>query len=222
MRPDDRMEAMKITNFRRIFFFGVLVGLGCAAAAQAQFAAYGMVNGERLKDILCTDVRGCASTTDQGVGFGQKSAADPYGGTLGVFYDFRSFGPVTLGADVRASFLNTNKAAYAYQASAGFMRHDSFLGGARATFKTPFKVLRPYAQISVGLGRTDATVAPVGGKLLYLNFTQVQGFAGLDLALWQNVDFRPIEFGYGEMFGSSSHTLESIGLGIVFHTSRNR
>jgi len=214
---------MKITNFRRILFLGVLVGLGFAAAAQAQFAAYGMVNGERLKDIVCVDPRGCASTTSAPVLTGQKNTADPYGGTIGAFYDFRSFGPITLGADVRASFLNTNKAAYAYQASAGSMRHDSILGGARVTFRTPFKVLRPYAQISAGLGRTDATDPPVVlGKLNYKNFAQVQGFAGLDLALWNNVDFRPIEFGYGEMFGSSSHTLESIGLGIVFHTSRNR
>jgi hypothetical protein len=227
MRPDDRMEAMKSMNFRRIFFLGALVGLGFAAAAQAQFAAYGMVNGERLKDIVCVDPRGCASTTSTPVLTGQKNTADPYGGTIGAFYDFRSFGPVTLGADVRAVFLNTNKAAYAYQASSAFMRHDSFLGGARLTFKTPFKVLRPYAQISAGLGRTDATDPPLPlaqppGKLNYKNFTQVQGFAGIDLALWNNVDFRPIEFGYGEMFGSGSHTLESIGIGIVFHTSRNR
>ena len=221
------MEAMTSMNFRRIFFLGVLIGLGCAAAAQAQFAAYGMVNGERLKDIVCTDARGCSTTTDSPVLFGQKSAASPYGGTLGVFYDFRSFGPVTLGADVRATFLNTNKAAYAYQASSGFMRHDAFLGGARATFRTPYKVLRPYVQISAGLGRTDATDPPLPlalppGKLNYKNFTQVQAFAGLDLALWNNVDFRPIEFGYGEMFGSSSPGIDSRGLGIIFHTSRNK
>ena len=154
---------------------------------------------------------------------GQKSAADPYGGTVGAFYDFRSFGPITLGADVRGVFLNTNKAAFAYQSSLGFMRHDAILGGARATFNTPFKFLRPYAQISAGLGRTDATDQPLpDGKLNYKNFTQIQGFAGVDLALWDNIDFRPIEFGYGEMFGSASHTVESIGIGVVFHTSRRR
>jgi hypothetical protein len=217
------MEAMKSMNFRRILFLGVLVGLGFAAAAQAQFAAYGMVTGERLKDIVCADPRGCATNTDQGVAFGQKNTAYPYGGTLGAFYDFRSYGLVTLGLDARASFLNTNKAAYAYQASSSFMRHMSFLGGARATFRTPYKVLRPYAQISAGLGTTDATDPPVtAGKLNYKDFAQVQGFVGLDLALWQNVDFRPIELGFGELFGSTSHSIDSIGLGIVFHTSRNK
>jgi hypothetical protein len=217
------MEVMKTMNFRRIFLSGVLIGLGFATMARAQFAAYGMVHGERLKDIVCVDPRGCATTTDTPVANGQKNTADPYGGTIGAFYDFRSFGPVTLGVDVRGTFLNTNKAAFAYQSSLGFMRHDSVLGGARATFKTPFKVLRPYAQISAGLGRTDATDPPLAlGKLNYKNFTQVQGFAGLDLALWDNVDFRPIELGYGEMFGSSSHSIESIGIGIVFHTTRSK
>jgi hypothetical protein len=213
---------MKNMGFRRIFLMTALVGLGCVSAAQAQFAAYGMVNGERLKDILCTDPRGCATTTNQSVPFGTKSTTDPYGGTLGAFYDLRSFGPMTLGADFRATFLNTNKAAYAFQASGSFIRHYSFLGGARATFKTPYKVLRPYAQISAGLGRTDATLFPTTGPLVYLNFTQVEGFAGVDLALFDNVDFRVIEIGAGEMFGPSSHGIESIGIGIVFHSSRNK
>jgi hypothetical protein len=48
----------------------------------------------------------------------------------------------------------------------------------------------------------------------------VQGFAGLDLALFSNVDFRAIEFGAGELFGPSSHGVQTIGLGIVFHTTR--
>jgi len=218
------MEVMKSMNFRRIFFLGVLVGLGCATVAQAQFAAYGMVTGERLRDIVCSEPGGCASTSNQLVPVGAKSGVDPYGGTLGVFYDFRSFGPVTLGADVRATFLDTDKAAYAYQASSASQRHDSVLGGARLTFKTPLKFLRPYAQISAGVGRSDATQPPIPTTLAldYRTFTQVEGFVGLDLALWDNVDFRPIEFGVGELFGSSSHNIQSIGIGIVFHPTRAR
>jgi len=46
--------------------------------------------------------------------------------------------------------------------------------------------------------------------------------AGLDLALFQNVDLRVIELGAGEIFGPSSHSIQSIGLGIVFHTTRER
>jgi hypothetical protein len=210
------MEAMKSMNFRRIFFLGVLVGLGCAVAAQAQFAAYGMVNGENLKGITCLDPSGqCAAS---------NGTLRPYGGTVGAFYDFRSYGPVQVGLDVRGTFLNSNKSAYSYQGGSESFRHDAALGGLRATFKTPFHVLRPYVQVSAGLGRTDATApapAPLT-TLYYRNFTQVEGFAGLDLALFNNVDLRLIELGAGEIFGPSSHSVQSIGIGIVFHPTRQK
>jgi hypothetical protein len=48
----------------------------------------------------------------------------------------------------------------------------------------------------------------------------VQGFAGLDLALFQNFDLRLVELGEGELFGTNSHNIQSIGIGVVFHTSR--
>jgi hypothetical protein len=191
-------------SFRRIFFTGVLIGLGCVSAARAQFAAYGMVNGERLKAVTCTDQQDICASSD--------GTVRPYGGTLGAYYDLRTFGPVTLGADVRASFLNSNKSAFSFQGGSDFARHFSALGGARATFKTPFKVLRPYIQASVGLGRTDATTPPVlpALNLVYQNFTQV----------FNNVDLRAIELGAGEMFGSGSHGIQTIGVGLVFHMTR--
>src|SRR5665213_4601087 len=103
------MEAMKSMNFRRILFLGVLVGLGCAAVAQAQFAAYGMVNGENLKGITCLDPQGqCAAS---------NGTFKPYGGTVGAFYDWRSFGPLRLGVDVRGTFMNSSKSAYSYMAA---------------------------------------------------------------------------------------------------------
>ncbi len=205
------MEAMKSMNFRRIFFLGVLIGLGCVSAAQAQLGVYGMVSAERLKGITCVDPQNNCASND--------GTVRPYGGTVGAYYDLRSYGPVRFGVDVRTSFLNSNKSAYAYQGGDDLARHYSALGGLRATFNTPFKVLRPYAQISAGLGRTNATVPP---PVFYQNFTQVQGFVGLDLALFPGVDFRAIELGDGQMFGPSSHNIQSIGIGIVFHTSRNK
>ena len=208
------MRTMKNMSFRKFFLMGVLIGLGCVSAARAQFAAYGMVNGERLKAVTCTDQQNTCASND--------GVLRPYGGTLGAYYDFRTYGPVTLGADVRASFLNSNKSAFTFQGGPDFARHFSALGGARATFRTPFKVLRPYVQVSAGLGRTDATTPPVlpSLNLIYQNFTQVQGFAGLDLALFDNIDLRAVEFGAGEMFGSGSHTIQTIGVGLVFHMTR--
>jgi hypothetical protein len=205
---------MKNMNFRKIFLMGVLVGLCCVPAARAQFAAYGTISAERLKSITCTDQQNLCASND--------GMVRPYGGTLGAFYDFRTYGPVTLGVDARGSFLSSSKSAFSYQGGADLVRHFSVLGGGRATFKTPFKVLRPYVQISAGLGRTNAVTPPTlpALSLVYENFTQVQGFAGLDLALFQNVDIKAIEFGAGELFGSSSHSIQSIGIGIVFHTTR--
>ncbi len=199
------MEAMTSMNLRRIFFVGMVAGLFSVGVAQAQFAVYGGVSAERLRGIACNDPQNTCASND--------GTVRPYGGTLGAYYDFRTYGPVRLGVDVRGVFLNSNKSAFTYSGGTDFIRHYSALGGARATFHTPFKVLRPYVQASAGFAKTDA----VGG---YQNYTQVQGFAGLDLALFQNVDFRVIEFGAGELFGPSSHSIQSVGLGIVFHTSR--
>jgi hypothetical protein len=205
------MKAMMTMSFRRIFFTAVLIGLGCVSAAQAQFAAYGTVSAERLKSINCDDPQNICASND--------GTVRPYGGTVGAYYDLRTYGPVTLGADLRGVFLNSNKSAYSYQGGPDLVRHYSFLGGARATFKTPFKVLRPYAQVSAGLGRTNSTVPP---PTYYQNFTQVQGFVGLDLALFDNIDFRAIELGAGELFGPSSHSIQSIGVGLVFHMTREK
>lgn len=202
------MKLMKISNLRRNFFVAALAFAGLATAAHAQLGVYGMVQGENIKNITCVDPSGtCAAA---------NGTAKPWGGTVGAYYDFKNFGPVRLGGDVRGSFLNANKSAFSYQGGGGLVRHYSFLGGARATVRTPFHVLRPYAQISGGLGRTNAT-APGG----YGDYGQVQGFVGLDLALFPALDFRAIEFGAGEIFGSNSHSIQSVGIGIVFHTSRS-
>lgn len=202
------MKLMKISNFRRNFLVATLAFAGLATGAHAQFGVYGMVQGENIKNITCLDPTGvCAAA---------NGTAKPWGGIIGAYYDFKNFGPIRLGGDVRGSFLNANKSAFSYQGGSDLVRHYSFLGGARATVRTPFKVLRPYVQISGGLGRTNAT-GPGG----YGDYGQVQGFAGLDLALFPNLDFRPIEFGAGEIFGSNSHSIQSIGLGVVFHTSRS-
>ena len=73
-------------SFRKVFLMGVLVGLGCVSVARAQFAAYGMVNGERLKAVTCTDQQNTCASND--------GVLRPYGGTLGAYYDFRTYGPV--------------------------------------------------------------------------------------------------------------------------------
>jgi hypothetical protein len=54
----------------------------------------------------------------------------------------------------------------------------------------------------------------------YQNFIQVEGFAGADIPLASWMDFRAIELGAGAAFGPSTHSIQSIGMGVVFHTAR--
>jgi hypothetical protein len=140
---------------------------------------------------------------------------------FGGYYDFRSMGPVRLGVDVRGSVLNSNKSAVTNSASVDFVRFYSALAGVRGEFRTPARWLHPYAQLSAGLGRTNADF-PNGDPRVYQNFTQVEGFVGADITLLPVLDLRAIELGAGETFGPSSHSIQSIGIGIVFHTPRSR
>jgi hypothetical protein len=205
--------------FRKSLVFGAVLFLAAAVSSQAQLGVYGMVTGERLNGITCTDPQGrCAAA---------NGTDKPYGSSFGVYYDFRTYGPVRLGLDARGSVLNTNKRADAYVGGTDTARHYSALGGVRGTFKTPFKVLRPYAEVAAGFARSNA-IGPYPNQpgttfpnyTYYQSYTQVQGMAGLDLALFPILDLRVIEFSGGEMFGPSSHSIQSIGAGIVFHFSR--
>jgi hypothetical protein len=99
------------------------------------------------------------------------------------------------------------------------VRYYSFLGGVRASVHTPFNWLRPYAQISGGLGRSNADLLILDPRS-YQNYTQVEGFVGADIPILPILDLRAIELGAGEMFGPTNHSIQSIGIGVVFHTAR--
>lgn len=206
---------MDSMSFRKILLFFAAVVLASAAPLRAQFAVYGTITGERLSGINCLDPQGrCAATGGE---------VKPFGGTFGAFYDFKTAGPVRLGVDARTSVMNSNKRADLYSSSAYGVRHYTALGGVRATFATPMKVLRPYAEVAGGFARSNLQVDAASNydpTKAYRNFSQVEGLVGLDLALFPMLDIRAIEFGAGEMFGPSSHSVQSIGAGLVFHFPR--
>lgn len=180
-----------------------------AGTARAQFGVYATITGENFNGITCADPQNeCAAN---------NGTAKPYGSSFGAQYDWRKYGPALVGFDVRGEALNSNKSAANDSGGTDLVRHYAALGGARASFSTPFKVVRPYVEVAAGLGRTNAASAPSNA---YQNFTQVQGFAGIDLALFSVLDIRVIELGAGELFGPSSHSIQSIGLGVVFHLPR--
>ena len=187
-----------------------------ASAARAQVGVYGTITGERITSITCGDPQNRCASND--------GVARPYGATFGAQYDFRNYGPVLLGFDARGAVLNSNKSAAYYIGGQNTVRHYEALGGVRGTFRTPFHVLRPYVEGAAGLGRTNAIyVAPTATQPSveqYRNYTQVMGFAGLDLALFPVLDVRIIEFGGGAIFGDSTHSVQQVGIGVVFHLPR--
>ena len=189
--------------------FATLFLLLSSFTALAQVGVYGTVAGERMGGFTCTDSSGtCASS---------GGVVRPYGGTFGAYYDFRTIGPVRLGVDLRGSVLNSNKSATTYSSSTDAVRHYAVLGGVRGEIATPLHWLRPYAQVSAGYAHSNAASTVV---TQYANYTQVQGFVGADIPLLPMLDFRAIELGAGEVFGPSSHSIQSIGVGVVFHTAR--
>jgi hypothetical protein len=198
-------------SFRKCFSVGALLvfaalTISSAAPARAQGAIYGVVTGERVSGFTCQDPQNnCANNNGK---------EEPYGGTFGVYYDFRSIGPVRLGADFRGSVLNAAKSAEYYGTSPDQIRHYSALGGLRGSIGTPIKILHPYAEVAGGYARYIGTLVPTA------NYTQVQGLVGVDVNLLPWLDLRAIEFGAGAIFGPANHSTQSIGAGLVLHLPR--
>ena len=92
---------------------------------------------------------------------------------------------------------------------------------------SPTKSLKPYLQVSVGLGRSDYGLfvgRPVSNQpqpnQIFNNF-EYEGLAGLDIKLLPIMDWRVAEFGYGGLdpFGTYSHNypIKQVSMGFVFH-----
>lgn len=195
-------------NVRWFFLFLAAALFGPADRAQAQLAAYGTVTVEHLSSIKCVQTV-CGSN---------DGTINPIGGFGGVYYDFRDLGPFRLGIDLRAGKSIGNKSATTYFNSP---RPSLFsvLGGIRGSFKTPIHQLRPYIEGAVGLARTDIGVPLTpDGHVASHSGVQFRGFAGVDLSLLPQLDFRVVEFGGGGVQGlNSTYPIESISTGLVFH-----
>ena len=200
------------------------VAVATTVSAQAQVGVYGMFTVDRLSNIASSPVPLPPNST--GPAFARANTVDPLGGTGGVYYDFLKLGPVKLGADLRGSILTTKRGAYINFNGPG-ARIYSVLGGVRGSFQTPVKSLKPYLQISAGLGRSDYglyTGRPASSQplpnVIYNNF-QYEGLAGLDIKLLPILDWRVAEFGYGGLdpFGTNSHNypIKQVSMGFVFH-----
>jgi hypothetical protein len=134
------------------------------------------------------------STADTGpfafLGSGQTSQI--FGGVdFGGYYDFAHFSKADVGVDVRDAFEHGNNASL-----------NSFLVGLRLAAKPmAFAGLKPYAQFSVGAGRTKPPKSNATIERLQYGI-----YVGADKALAKHVDWRIIEVSYGSVDTISSQT----------------
>jgi hypothetical protein len=211
-------------SFRKAVLLLASVAIAATTVAHAQVGVYGMFTVNRLSNIASSPQPLPPDST--GLAYTRANTVDPLGGTGGVYYDFLKLGPVKLGADLRGSILTTKRGAYVNFNGPGAHIYSA-LGGVRGSFQTPVKALKPYIQISAGLGRSDyglyvgrpASDQPLP-NLIFNNF-QYEGLAGLDIKLLPIMDWRVAEFGYGGLdpFGTYSHNypIKQVSMGFVFH-----
>jgi hypothetical protein len=134
------------------------------------------------------------STADTGpfafLGDGQK--AQTFGGVdFGGYYDFAHYSKADVSIDMRDAVEHGNNASL-----------NSFLVGLRLAAKPmSFGGLKPYAQFSVGAGRTRP---PLSNS--HIERLQYGIFGGIDKPLSKHVDWRIVEISYGSVATISSQT----------------
>ena len=189
--------------------FLLLAALGAAPLAHAQVGLYADFTADRLS--------GLNSSPRDTAGVAYNNSVNPTGGTFGAFYDFKTVGPVRLGADARFTHITDNRSAETNSVAAGTHIY-SVLGGVRASVHTPIKVLVPYLQASAGLGRSDYGIL----TQQKVNSLEYHIYAGADLNLFPIVSWRVIELGYGGLEGGShNYPIANISTGIVFRFGGN-
>ena len=206
-------------SFRKAVLLLAVVAVTSTASAHAQFGVYGMFTVNRLGDIASSPL----PETPTDLANKRANTVDPLGGTGGIYYDFLKLGPVKLGADLRGSILSTRRGAYVNFDGSG-ARIYSALGGIRAAIHTPLAPLKPYIQVSAGLGRSDyglISASSTNGAVVLHNNFEYEGLVVLDVKLLPVLDWRVAELGYGGLnpFGADSHnySIKQVSMGFVFH-----
>ena len=198
-------------------------GILLAPSARAQAGVYAVFTATRIGNLQSSP----AATFTNANG-GTKPTVDVSGGTFGAYYDFKTLGPIRLGADFRGNVESSSRGAGVKSVGTGSHLY-SVLGGVRGAFHTRYSFLEPYVHLSGGLGRSDygllrnvnGTAPPLNGTYLLQNSFEYHAFAGADIHLFPALDFRVVELGYGGLaaFGNNSHnySLRTVGTGLVLH-----
>jgi hypothetical protein len=132
------------------------------------------------------------STPDTGpfAFLGQGGTSKMFGGVVfGGYYDVFHQPKFDVSLDMRDSILHGGDASL-----------NSFLFGARFAAKPTRSSFKPYAQASVGEGRTKSPLSPVAAT----KFSFIVA-AGLDRPINRHVDWRIVEVGYGSLTTISSY-----------------
>jgi hypothetical protein len=157
------------------------LGFTSAAAAQGPVGLY--------FNPLVSRISNSKADTGPFAFLGDNNKSAIFGGIVfGGYYNFSHSPGFDIGIDVRDAIQHGNSASL-----------NSFMVGPRIAFKPKAFGLSPYAQLSVGSGRSVSPYSPAPTtKLEYV----VSG--GLDKSLNRHVDFRVIEIGYGSVTTVSS------------------
>ena len=200
------------------------------SAVRAQVGVYILATGQHMSSINFTDT--LSTTTPQATSSGHIS---PLGFTGGAYYDFHTFGPVRVGADLRGGITSSQKSAIAVENAAGG-HVGTVMGGARGSITThigPIKV-DPYAQVSFGLIQTNYGVytPTANGGTNRLNNFGLTGYLGADFRLAPVFSVR-FEGGSGAVIAGSRPSnlsgqrysvssgaipLQTFSIGVVFHS----
>ena len=191
------------------------------SSAHAQAGVYGVFTASRLGGTQSSPYAPSIVPVGGTLAADVKSTVDVSGGTFGGYYDFRTLGPIRLGADVRGYVESSTRGAGVLNVGAGSHLY-SVLGGVRGSFHTRYSFLAPYVQLSGGIGRSDfGLLRNTAGSYQLQNGFEYHAFVGADIHLFPAIDFRVVELGYGGLaaFGNNSHNypLYTVGTGIVLH-----
>jgi hypothetical protein len=213
----------------------------CAASAHAQFLVYGDVTLDRITSITSSPILNtlspppCTGTTTTGC-TSYRDDINPIGFTGGISYDFKTFGPVRLGADVRGVLANSKQGSQSNAQGSGTHNY-SILGGVKGTFATRYSFLAPYVEGAIGYGRSNYGVltdavhngSSYPGSPTYPGSAtqgniEYHAFAGVDLHALPWLDWRVFEGGVGvlQATGTYAHSypVYNISSGVVLHMPR--
>jgi Outer membrane protein beta-barrel domain len=175
---------MKFRLLAAVVGFAMVTG-----AAQAQYGIY--------VTPIFTDVS--TSTPDPGIFafLGPTTTSRVFKGVgLGAYDDFYHSGKLEAGVDIRGNILRGDGAQL-----------NTFLFGGRVAYKTSRNpAIKPYGQLSIGVGSSKAATNPV-----HLSKAEYNIAGGVDYAFASHVDWRVVEVGYGSVQTISTGAIAQTG-----------